>query len=89
MPTLRESIGPILAISIAAAILMLLLAQLDATEWANGFRVAAPVAEGEGVEAAPAGIISFIGPLIKVSLLMGIPALITLGVRKLLGRVRS
>ena len=86
MPTFRESIRPILAITIAAAIVMLLLAPLEATEWAGGFRVGVPVEDGAGFEAGPGGIITVIAPLIKITLLMGVPAVMTLGVRRLLSR---
>ncbi len=87
MPTFREMIRPILAITIAAAILMLLLAQLDATTWADGFRVGVT---NEGFEGdTRSGIVAIIGPLIKIALLMGLPALLTLGVRNLIGRLRK
>ena len=89
MPTFRESIRPILAITIAAAIVMLLLAPLDATEWANGFRVGVPAVGNEGFENSPDGITTIIGPLIKVTLLMGAPALMTLGARSLIRRSRK
>lgn len=89
MPTLREMIRPILAITIAAAILMLLIAPLDATTWAAGFRVDVVAVAREGLEGdAPGGIAAIIGPLIKITLLMGVPALITLSVRNLIGRKR-
>ncbi len=84
MPTFRDMIRPILAITIAAAIVMLLLSTLDATTWADGFRtgVSAEVVEEDGFT----GIVSIIGPLIKITFLMGVPALITLGVRRIIGR---
>ena len=89
MPTLRESLRPIVAIAIAAAIVMFLLAPLEATEWANGFRAGVSAENVEGFEAGPGGIAIIIGPLIKVTLLMGVPALITLGVRNIIGRLRN
>lgn len=85
MPTFRESLQPILAITIAAAIVMLLIAPLDATAWADGIRGSVTAVGGEGSEELPGGIIMIIGPLIKITLLMGVPALITLGVRNLIG----
>lgn len=88
MPTIRESIRPILTISMAAAIVMLLLAPLEATEWASGFRVGVPLGGGEGFESGPGGIITVIAPLIKITLLMGVPAVMTLGVRRLISRSR-
>lgn len=88
MPTFRESLWPIVAITIAAAIVMLLIAPLEATEWANGFRGGVTAVGNEGFEAGTGGITMIIGPLIKVTLLMGVPALITLGARNLIGQAR-
>ena len=86
MPTFRDSLRPIIAIVIASAILMLLLAPLASTEWADVMRGA--VSAEEGFEGATSfSIVMIIGPLIKITLLMGIPGLITLGVRNLIGRV--
>lgn len=87
MPTFREAVVPIVMITIASAIVMLLLAPLDATAWAEGFRGGA---SAENTEAFDGGfsIIMIIGPLIKITIIMGVPALITLGVRRLIGRAR-
>ena len=87
MPTLREAFIPILAITIASAIIMLLLAPLDATTWAEGFRVGDSAETTEALEGG-FSIVMIIGPLIKITFIMGIPALITLGVRRLIGRTR-
>lgn len=90
MPTLREMIRPILAIIIASAILMLLLSTLDATAWADGFRAGVSAETPAASESdTPGGIVNIIGSLIKITLLMGVPALITLGVRNLIGRSRK
>ncbi len=87
MPTFRDMIRPILAITIAAAIVMLLLSTLDATTWADGFRTGVSADVGEATDGdGLTGIISIIGPLIKITFLMGVPALITLGVRRIIGR---
>ena len=90
MPTLRESIQPLLVITIVSAIVMLLLAPLETTEWAAGFREGFSAEGGEGFEGdGPGGVILLIAPLIKITMLMGVPALITLGVRRLIGRFRT
>lgn len=86
MPTFRETIVPILAITAASAILMLLLAPLDATQWAEGFRVGGEVSTEEELGG---GIANIIGPLLKITFLMGIPGLITIGIRNLIRRFRS
>jgi len=83
MPTFRETIVPILAITVASAILMMLLSPLDATQWAEGFRVGSEVGAEEELGG---GIASIIGPLLKITVLMGVPGLITLGVRNLIRR---
>lgn len=86
MPTLRESLRPILAITIAAAIVMVLLAPLDATEWANGLRAGFSAESGDAFEEGPGGTLMIVAPLIKITILMGVPALITMGVRRVLGQ---
>lgn len=90
MPTLRESIGPIVLIMIASMLVMFAIAPLDSSEWAEGVRADflteggedEPFADGEG----PPGILLIIGPLLKITFLMGIPGLITLGILRLVRR---
>lgn len=85
MPTFRDSIRPIIAIIIAAIILMVLLIPLSPIEWTMGAETTvSEAADGRGFS-----ILMIVGPLIKIMFLMGIPALITLGVRRLIGRFRK
>lgn len=92
MPTLKETIRPILLITIASAIIMFAIAPLDSSEWAEGIRSGFNAEEGEGVQGEdgpPGGIFRFVGPLIKITILMGIPGLITVGVRNLIRRLSN
>ena len=89
MPTLKESIWPIILIIIASTIIMLAIAPLDSSEWAEGMRAdfsaeteSEPSADGE----RPSGIFMLIGPLIKITILMGIPGLITIGILRITRR---
>ncbi len=86
MPTLRESLTSTLVIIIASAIVIFLIAPLDATEWASSMRAGAGEEGGEGM---PGGIFGLVAAFIKITLLMGIPGLITLGVRRLSRRIRA
>ncbi|TWU18260.1 hypothetical protein [Allorhodopirellula heiligendammensis] len=87
MPALRETIRPILFIVVAASIVVLLIAPLYQTQWAAGMRAGAASDVGEGVKGSdPSGAIRFIGPLLKIAILMGVPALVTLGIRRLIRR---
>ncbi len=88
MPTLKEMIWPIVLITIASAIVILAIAPLDGSAWAEGMRAGASAEGGEALDQL-SGIIRFIGPLIKITLLMGVPGLITLGVRRAVRRVRK
>ena len=87
MPTFRESIWPILIIIITSTILMLLIAPLDSTEWATGIRAGLITEGDESFEASDlSGAISIIGPFLKITFLMGIPALITFWIRRIIRR---
>lgn len=87
MPTLRESIRPILTITVASIIIMLLLSLLDTTEWAAGIRAGFSAEGSEGFKGdSPGGAILFIAPLLKTTFFIGIPALITVGVHNLINR---
>ena len=90
MLTLRQSIGPIVAIIIASALMMFAIAPLDSSEWAESVRAGFSAEEGEGEPFAegegPSGILLVIGPLLKITFLMGIPGLITLGILRLVRR---
>ncbi|TWU43464.1 hypothetical protein Q31b_25050 [Novipirellula aureliae] len=90
MPTLRESIRPILIIMLASAFVIFLIAPLDQTQWAAGMRARISESGGGGFEGdGPRGAIRFIGPFLKISILMGVPALVTLGIRGLISRFRT
>ena len=90
MPTLKESIWPIVAIIIASALVMFAIAPLDSSEWAESMRAEfsaeggedEPFAEGEGLP----GVLLIIGPLLKITFLMGIPGLITLSILRITRR---
>ncbi|WP_442506140.1 hypothetical protein SH528x_004969 [Novipirellula sp. SH528] len=89
MPTLRAPIRPILAIMFASAIVIFLIAPLDETQWAAGMRAGFSAEGGDGFEDdGPSGAIRFIGPVLKIAILMGVPAIITIGVRDLIRRFR-
>ncbi len=76
---------PTLIILLAAAVVSVAILPLAGTEWAEGFRMSAViVSEDEG---AVGGIVTIIGPLIKVAALMGIGALLTALGRRL-ARIR-
>ena len=66
---------PILIILLAAVLVCVAFLPLGSTQWPNGFRVATDPAVEEGDSAG--GIIMIIGPLIKVTILMGIGVLLT------------
>ena len=96
MPTFEEVIWAILAITLAAAIVMVAVAQLDSGAWAEGVRSEAS-AETQGVESQAVGeregipapllmIAATIGSFLKITLLLGIPGLITIGVLRLTRR---
>ena len=96
MPTLKEVVWAILAITLAAAIVMVAVAQLDSSGWAEGVRAEAPpatrggesqaVGEREGIPAPLMMIAATIGSLLKITLLLGIPGLITIGILRLTRR---
>ena len=85
MTVLKENLVPTLIILLAGLIVSFAAVPLQNTEWAEGFRTG--VSErGEGVEAAgaegseggqPSGVFMVVGPLIKVTILMGIGGLLT------------
>lgn len=85
MPTFREAIRPIVAIIVVSIVLTLLLIPLGPIEWTTGTQEVTSEVAGEG----GFSVLMIIGPLIKITFLMGIPALITLGVRKLIGRSKK
>ena len=89
MTVLKENLVPTLIILLAGLIVSFAAVPLQNTEWAEGFRTG--VSErGEGVEAAgaegseggqeggtPSSALMVVGPLIKVTILMGIGGLLT------------
>lgn len=92
MPTFREAIWPIIAVIIASAIIMFALDLLDNSDWADSMRAGISV-EAEGGEGdfteegeSPINILSIIGPLLKITIFMGLPGLITLAVLRLTRR---
>jgi hypothetical protein len=92
-----QTIKQILIIILASVIVMALFMPLAQTEWAEGMRsgFGAEGMEGEG-RSGPEGMgeipaaVGFIAGFIKEIIIMGIPALLTLGVLKLVrGRSNS
>lgn len=92
-----QTIKQILIIILASMIMMALFMPLGQTEWAenmrNGFGADGVGGEGredpEGMREMPTAV-GFIAGFIKEIVVMGIPALITLGVLKLIkGRAKS
>ena len=78
MSLIKEYIGPILIILAASALVVLAALPVANTDWAEGIRSdvgeAEEGAEGfsEGDEGAPPRVLLIVGPLIKVTILMGI-----------------
>lgn len=90
MPTTKEIVWGILGITLASVLLMIAVAQLDSSAWAESVR-AGILLETERGESQPAdeamGIPEFLMPLIeivssliRIMILMGIPAFITLAI---------
>ena len=92
MDLIRKNIGPLLIILAAAAIVVLATWPLESSQFAEGFRTPEVLEAGgeEGFEGGEAlgGIALIIGPLIKVTLLMGIGVFFT-WVGSLIGRFFS
>ncbi len=84
MPTLKDSILPIVIIIVASALVVLASMPLAQTEWADDMRgeFVGEGAEsdnaGEGEAPPDMGVLIYIAPLIKVTLLMGIGAGLTM-----------
>lgn len=76
MTFIRNNLVPTLIILAAGLIVSFAAVPLQNTEWAEGFRTESGEERGEegfGAEGEmPGGIIMVIGPLIKVTILMGI-----------------
>ncbi len=95
MPTLKDAVLATLFITIFSALMMLGVAQLDSSAWAEGVRAEYSTettsGEAKGGDAED-GFEGMSGPLmivlgavasaLKISLLMGIPGLITIAVRR-------
>ncbi len=95
MPTLKETLLAILFITFASAIMMLAVAQLDSSAWAEGVRAeysAETTGEGEasgefeGMSGPLMLLAATVGSALKITLLMGLPGLITIGVLRLVNR---
>lgn len=91
MPTAKEVVWGILGITLASAILMFAVAQLDSSAWAEGVRADVllenePADEITGVPAFLVPLIEIVGSLIRIMILMGIPAFITLAILRRIDR---
>ena len=72
---------------IVSIILSLLIWIFDFSNWADSFRIVSDTHRGENSKEMPKNWMIYILPLVKVTVLMTIPALITGGVLKLKSRV--
>ncbi|MFK7804198.1 MAG: hypothetical protein AB8G95_21370 [Anaerolineae bacterium] len=106
MPTLKDAFWAIFFVTLVSAAMMVGVAQLDGSGWAEGIRAEAAAeyegTENEGGEGETAGdegleglsaplmfIIATVGSLLKITLLMGIPGLITIGTQRFIDRMRK
>ena len=81
MTLIRKNIGPVLIILVAAALIIFATWPLENSQFAEGFRGTEVIEPGgeagfEGEEAL-GGILLFVGPLIKVTLFMGVGVFFT------------
>ena len=101
MPTLKDTGWAIFFISVVSALMVLGVAQLDSSSWAEGVRAeysaettpnedeAASDENFDGIPALLIILITIIASGLKLTLLMGLPGLITLAVRRRLGRLKE
>lgn len=101
MSILKDNLIPTLIILLAGLIVSFAAVPLQNTEWADGIRTGfsedgegseREEADGEravGEEGRPGGVIMIIGPLIKVTILMGIGGLLTALVLWIIGKVKG
>jgi len=82
---ISKSFRQILFLVVISVVLSLLFWLFEYSEWAEGFRAGS--AEGEAPKEMPNSWLTYILPLVKVTVLMTIPALITGGVLRLKKRV--
>ena len=94
MPSRKDTVLAILFITLASAIMMFAVMQLDSSAWAEGVRADSSAEitpteneatfEGEdelaGIPAPLRIVVTSVASLLKITLLMGIPGLITLAV---------
>lgn len=92
MNTIKRVISPVLIILLAAAIMILGLTLLGDTEWADSFRGESSAQSvdrtvvNDASESLVSGIIRSVDAFLKVVLFMGIPALVTLGILRIISR---
>ena len=92
MKTIERVIFPVLIILSMAAVMILGLTLLDDTNWADGFRgephtqSAGEAMVGEESESLVDGILRSVDAFLKVVLFMGIPALFTLRIVRIINR---
>ena len=67
----------LLGIVMVSAALSFIVWGVDGSEWADGFRVNSSTERGDGSARMPSSWIIYILPILKVSIIMAIPALIT------------
>lgn len=81
----KNTVWQLLLIAIAAAIVIAIGFALGGTEWADGLRADAHFHD----EVEGNVFVIWLGQLVKQTFLMGIPALITLGVLRLFRRKKK
>jgi len=80
----------VLVILFVTGIVSLLMAQFASTEWAEGVRLAAAEAASDSEPKNPrSGAVIYLMSATKATVMMGVPMLLTMGILKLISRLRS
>ena len=80
----------LLVILSITGIACLLMAQFASTEWAETVRLAAAEATVESESESPrSGAVIYLMSATKATVMMGVPMLLTMGILKLISRLRS
>ena len=103
MPTFKDVVVAIIFISLASALMIVAITPLENGAWAEGIRAdyAAEYASTEGesesegmpeIEGVPSALLMVlvvVASLLKITLLMGLPGIITMWVRRLISRFKD
>ncbi len=79
---MRSTFIPVLMVVLAGALITLTVLPLASAQWAQGFRTAVSASLQEEVP-RPKGIVTVVTDLYWIALIIGIPALLTLGILRL------